>query len=355
MPSPDQQITLQTISLPAGKPDNTLWRLFTEAELVNPQLGLAWLENLSAHALDPGDEACILVARRADDDLVALPVVIRQRRALSLSTFYTSLYQPLVQSPDAESLLTYLFRYLAREKRCTHLELMPLDPVSAETDLLITAQERAGWRGVHSYFCFGNWIHDVRGQDYDRYLASRPTQLRNTIRRKSLKFGDDTPGKLHLVTGTDGLEEAIDQFNTVYSNSWKVPEPYPQFIPALARLAAARGWLRLGIAVYNTIPVAAQIWLIHNDTAYIYKLAYDENYKSLSPGTVLTAFMFEHVINNDDVDCIDYLTGDDVYKRDWMTQRRERHGTAAFNTATLAGLRGLVAYRLKHFLRGRKG
>jgi len=351
MPNPDNSISLQTLSLPTGKPDSALWRLFTASELIHPQLGLAWLENLSTHALDKGDQPLIVIARRSDEDLVALPVVIRQRRAMALSTFYTSLYQPLVQSDNPEPLLQAVFKYLAKDKRCSHLTLMPLDRTTAETQLLLDAQEKAGWRGVHMYFCFGNWIHDTNGQTYDNYLASRPSKLRNTIRRKQQKFVPGSKGELSLITGSHELDTGIDQFNTVYRNSWKMEEPYPDFIPALVRLAAARGWLRLGIATYNTLPVAAQIWLIHNGTAYIYKLAYDDNFKSLSPGTVLTAFMFENVMNNDNVTRIDYLSGDDVYKRDWMSTRRERHGIAAYNPATFRGFFDLALHRLKALVR----
>ncbi len=31
---------------------------------------------------------------------------------------------------------------------------------------------------------------------------------------------------------------------------------------------------------------------------------------------------------------VDYLTGDDPYKKDWMTHRRERWGITAFNPRT---------------------
>lgn len=103
----------------------------------------------------------------------------------------------------------------------------------------------------------------------------------------------------------------------------------------------------MGLATYDSIPVAGQIWLIHNNIAYIYKLAYDENYKSMSPGTVLTSFMLESAISGDAVNRIDYLSGDDVYKKDWMSSRRERFGTAAFNPRTFTGLVKLIAHSVK--------
>ena len=35
---------------------------------------------------------------------------------------------------------------------------------------------------------------------------------------------------------------------------------------------------------------------------------------------------------------VDFLIGDDSYKRNWMSHRRERHGIVAYNPGTLVGL-----------------
>ncbi|MFK7975380.1 MAG: GNAT family N-acetyltransferase [Halioglobus sp.] len=346
-----QNIDIQTISLP-GDISGPLEKLFAEAERINPQFGLAWLNNLSSHALEASDEAFIIVASTTDGEIVALPLV-RKRSGLitALSNFYTSSYQPLVSSTNSLPLFRAIFSHLAREERAAQLQLMPLNADSDTASIMSKAQREAGWSAVHGYFCFGNWVHDVNGQDYNEYIASRPSRLRNTIRRRSQKFIAGAAGELTLVTDATGLDEAINQFNIVYGNSWKLNEPYPDFIPSLIRLAAAKGWLRLGVATYKGIPVASQIWLVNNGTAYIYKLAYDENYKNQSPGTVLTAFMFEHVMSSDDVKKIDYLSGDDVYKKDWMSTRHERHGIAAYNPRSMRGFWQLFVHRFKQLLK----
>ncbi len=125
------------------------------------------------------------------------------------------------------------------------------------------------------------------------------------------------------------------------------------------QLAAARGGLRLGVAYVGDTAAAAQVWIVHASVAYIYKLAYDERFADLSVGTVLTAHLMEHVIDVDKVRDIDYLTGDDPYKKDWMTHRRERLGIMAFNPRTPRGVlmaaRHLGAAALRRFARGTFG
>ena len=162
----------------------------------------------------------------------------------------------------------------------------------------------------------------------------------------------DAGGELEMVTGGPALESAIADFTSVYQASWKRPEPYVDFIPGLATLAAERGWLRLGIARLDDRAIASQLWLVANTTAYIFKLAYREDAAAHSPGTVLTGFMLETALDSDRVDTIDYLSGDDHYKRDWMTARREYHGIAAYNGRHIAGRGRALLHKLKSTVKG---
>jgi hypothetical protein len=173
---------------------------------------------------------------------------------------------------------------------------------------------------------------------FDTYMQARPRQIQNTYSRKSKKFVSDPSAKLEIVTAPEDVERAMQAYQSVYMKSWKQPEPYPAFVPGWADTCARHGWLRLGIAWVNGVPIAAQFWFTMNRRAYIFKLAYDEDYSKLSAGTILTAHMMKHALDVDKVTEIDYLSGDDDYKRNWMTHRRERHGLLACNLLTLVGL-----------------
>jgi CelD/BcsL family acetyltransferase involved in cellulose biosynthesis len=125
----------------------------------------------------------------------------------------------------------------------------------------------------------------------------------------------------------------------VYASSWKQEEPYPDFIFELCKLARNKGWLRLGTLHVGGEPAAAQLWFVKDGTASIYKLAYDSRFAKLGVGTVLTSALFRHVLDVDKVCEIDFLTGDDAYKSEWMTHSRELIGLVAWdgrNPATLA-------------------
>jgi len=163
-----------------------------------------------------------------------------------------------------------------------------------------------------------NHILEVGGRSYAEYLAGRPGKLRSTIKRKA--------GKLTIELIDRFAEEVWNTYEDIYANSWKPAEFQPEFLRNFGRREGAAGRLRMGIARAGGVPVAAQLWTVESGTAYIHKLSHTGESAALSPGTVLSAALFERVIDHDRVSRIDFGTGDDGYKPDWMESIRQRVG-----------------------------
>lgn len=330
---------------------------FGVAESTYHEFGLPWLRNLAATALSRDESAWLYIARKGPSEFVALPLRLntKDRSAHALSTWYSSLWSPVQRCGQPQPLYGAIFQHMARKERIVALTLSPMDPETAVFRDLEAALSASPWKGIHRWSCFANWIQNVTGCDYKTYLASRPSRVRNTVKRKTRGFLKAGMGELEIIEDIHARPETLEQFLYVYGNSWKPQEPFPQFIPGLLETASEKGWLRLGLARYEGKPIAVQIWLVANSTAAIFKLAYDSNYRSLSPGTVLTAYMMQHVIDIDGVDTIDYLTGDDDYKQDWMQEQRERRGIAGYNVTTIRGLAGWLSHRLKRRIKRTAG
>ncbi len=289
----------------------------------------------------------LFVAREGDSAL-CLPLVAEGRRLVSLSNYYTGLYGPLwAGNPSAEwrtAALNALCRRLRTELRPATVQLHPLDPESNTCRELRQALQSAGYR-LADYFCFGNWHLPCAGLRFADFFSARPAAVRNTVRRSRAKLDKAGAWRIAILTEPDArLEQGLNNYEAIYRKSWKPAESHPGFVRELCRLAARQGWLRLGELQVDGNAIASQIWLVDNGTAFIFKLAYDPDAARYSPGSVLTAALMEHALDHDRVGEIDYLSGDDAYKRDWMTHRRERIGLIAFDIATP---RGMAAY-LRH-------
>jgi hypothetical protein len=244
----------------------------------------------------------------------------------ALTNVYASRYSPIVSARDGSA--TALIEQLTTFYRPSTLVLEP-----------IAADEAAALRFpaghyVRRYHRFQNWYLPCAGMAFDEYMAGRPSQLQNTWKRKQKKFA----GRLEIISAPHDVERGIAAHEHIYARSWKVPEPYPNFVAGWARICAGAGTLRLGVAWLGETPIAASFWFLWRGRAYIFKLAYDENSRQLSAGTLLTAHLLKHALEADRVSEIDYLSGDDTYKRDWMSHRRELVGIIACRLSSAAGM-----------------
>ena len=287
---------------------------------------LAWFRLLASHCPPAGT---LKVARAVEGDRKAWLFLANGGHSAAAYVAWYSLRYGLVGASElAAPLATSL-----RKSGLTTLDFAPV----ADPQPLVGALQQGGWLTALSPAA-GNWIAHTAGLDFETFWAARPGKLRNTAQRKA------KAAKLDIMIHDCFDADAWADYEAVYRASWKPEEGSFPFLRALAEQEGAAGTLRLGIARHQGRPVAAQLWLVENGVATIHKLAYAEDAKPLSPGTILSMAMFRRAIDQDRVREIDYGTGDDAYKRDWMDERRQLWRITAFNPRTLRGL----AYAARH-------
>ena len=319
--------------------------LFNHAETSNPFAGAAWTLHFIEQVAEDSWTFVIPEDRVGGLSLMLLYTEPTTSYRLSaVANYYASLYSPLISSIDGPAergpVLARLVGQLHDFRpRFAVMNWSPLDRDTGDTANLRRVLSASGWY-VRQYDCFGNWYLPCAGISFDDYMKGRDSKLRNTWLRKRKKFERAASGdaRLEIVVDPAEVPRAMDAYERVYAKSWKKPEPYGNFVRQWAHICARNNWLRLGVAWLGDLPIAAQFWFTMHGRASIFKLAYDEEYSQLSAGTVLSAHMFSHALDLDQVLEIDYLTGDDAYKQSWMTQRRQRTGILACNPKTPRGL-----------------
>lgn len=260
------------------------------------------------------------------------------RRLAGLANAY-SVEHGVVCGPGADleqGLAAILGEILSERPRWDCLGLSELDPLSPGWHALLRSLRRAGFL-VERVFHSGTWYEETSGLDFADYLAARPSPLRHTWARKKRRI--EANGRLEKAFFADmaGIDAAVADYRKIYAASWKPEEAFPDLIPALIRLAAGLGTLRLGICYIDGAPAAAQFWILWRGRAVIYKLAHDRRFDDLSLGTLLTMEMIERVLTRDRPHEINFGRGDDAYKKLWLPKRRERWGIVAANPRTIRG------------------
>lgn len=312
-----------------------------------------WFENLTAIAL--GDDhtmvlACVVAGNKV---MAILPLMkCAGNIGYSLKHRYTSLYSLLLTDNDQLELQQHVLTCLAQGLSQLPINGYLLEPVADNDSKLNDFQsfmEAAGFSCDRTFRHY-NWIYHVQEQSYEEYMAARPAKLRNTISRKKRKLEREHGYEIRLFT-CDEVPQKMSDYYAVYNSSWKANEQYGDFLDGIVAGFSKQGWSRLAVLYIMGQPVAAQLWFVLHGKANIFRLSYDEAWKQYSVGSILTSFLMEYVINIDKVEEIDFLTGNDAYKQDWMSDRRERFVLSCVKSIKPTDRFELFAESLKNMLK----
>jgi hypothetical protein len=284
-----------------------------------------WVEKLYAHCLS-GYPPLYVRARAERSEAWLFLYHRRPGEYHALANWYNFSFRPIFSGNPDEKTRLALLKAMARRLRgrAAHIVLRPVPDEDNLLPILVRAFRSAGWAVfIQPVDC--NRFLDLGERDFDQYWYARPGALRSTVDRKAAKFPVD------IEIATHFRPDLWAEYEDVYENSWKPEEGSLPFLRALAEQEGKAGNLRLGIARSDGRAVAAQFWTVENGVALIHKLAHRQDAAAGSPGTLLSHAMFRHAIDIDKVARIDFGTGDDTYKNDWMEDERPLYQIDLYN------------------------
>jgi len=340
-----------------------------------------WLQANAQHMLTRNDQVwvhCLFDAKHKNQKklLIAWPLVHKvsgkQQVISSLSSFYSAVTMPFLSESDASRkcmkeeqmnythsdsvisnhlLIEYFSTLLTYVKKDNTWQQMLLG--SFELNSVFVEQIYKQFSFVKTYACADNWYCE-NIETFQNYYSQRPSQLKNTIKRKKKKLAADHHYHSKIIIEPAEFKHFFSDYQRIYRLSWKGDEYSFEFIKHVCLQAAAQNKLRMGILFVDDQAVAMQLWFLQNNTASIFKLAYDPDYKAYSVGSILSMALSEHVIEYDKVTCIEFGMGSEPYKKDWMDQKQERVTLQVFNERTFMGLLGaakhIILSKLKLYL-----
>ena len=303
------------------------WRYLSELESITDE----WRE-LAAHALEPNifyepaftlpavkifgrDAGALLVwSGTSPRKLLGLfPARIEPRRyGLKLPVLvgwthaYAPLGTPLVEREAAEPVIAAWLAHLADDPELPGLVLLPFLPTDGA---FATALDAIVKRAQMPAADFNTYQRAQLVPDDDRLFYVERTLGRHRhkeLRRYVRRLGD--VGALLFTTATEQepVAEAIKDFFTLESRGWKgkagtaagLDDAVHGFITAAVAGLAAEGKVAINRIFIDGRAIAVTITLRSADTAWFWKIVYDEKFAQHSPGVVLTFAVTEDLVED---------------------------------------------------------
>ena len=311
----------------AANPLTVEWRRLSELEPIADQ----WRE-LAARALEPnifyepafalpaanifgGDAGALLVWSGTSPRklLGFFPARIEPRRyglklpvLLGWTHAYAPLGTPLVEREAAEPVVAAWLAHLADDPELPGLVLLPFLPADGPFATALDAIVRRAQMPVAD---FNGHQRAQLMPDDDRLFYVERTLGRHRhkeLRRYVRRLGD--VGALLFTTATEPqpVAAAIGDFFELESRGWKgkagtaaaLHDDIRGFIAAAVAGLAAESKVAINRIFIDGSAIAVTITLRSADTAWFWKIVYDENFAAYSPGVVLTLAVTEDLVED---------------------------------------------------------
>ena len=188
---------------------------------------------------------------------------------------------------------------------------------------------------------------------YDQIEAALDGKFRQNLRRRRRRLAEQGEVKYQLVDARDAkaLDAALADFFEIEASGWKgrggtAIAARPElvgFYTQIARDAARRGALALGVLSLKEKPIAAHLSVVHGGRHYLVKIGYDESLAEYSPGQQLVSDAIRDSCTRG-LHEFDFLGPCMEWKLDWESELRAHRWLTIFRPTA----KGKLVHAARH-------
>jgi CelD/BcsL family acetyltransferase involved in cellulose biosynthesis len=208
---------------------------------------------------------------------------------------YAPLGTPLIDREDSAGIVAAWLDHLGRDRTVPRLLLMPL---LTEGGAFTAALDSALAESGRDNAIFGRHRRALLdpGAEREGYIArALSAGKRKELRRQRRRLEDSAPITFTTAHSADSVAAALEDFRALEAAGWKgragtaiAANPAIRDIVCSAVVTlAAQGRARIDRMLLGDRAIAASITLASGDTAWCWKIAYDETVARASPGVQL--------------------------------------------------------------------
>jgi CelD/BcsL family acetyltransferase involved in cellulose biosynthesis len=169
---------------------------------------------------------------------------------------------------------------------------------------------------------------DLRGLDWEGYLASRSRNFRSQVRRRERALEREHGFEVRQATEAT-LEADLDALFRLHTQRWDArddsssleAEAPKLFLRSFSAAALARGWLRLRLLEVDGVAVAGFLGWRLGDRYAFYQSGFDPEWSDRSVGVVMMATTIRSAIEEGASE-FDMLLGEEAYKARYTNSSR---------------------------------
>jgi CelD/BcsL family acetyltransferase involved in cellulose biosynthesis len=253
-----------------------------------------------------------------------------ERRLAALANDHSPIFQPLAADEAALEALVE-----AALDSSWQLDVESVPAAGPALPVLERTARRKRWlRVVESLFASPLV---ATGGDFARYREPRKHRWRE-IERRGRKLRREHQTEFRLIADPHDLDRELEAGLQLEASGWKgaagtailASASTAGFYRSLARALHRRGELRLSSLISDGEVIAFDLALEHGSRYFLLKTAYDERYRSLSPGLVMRLAVIERCFELG-LESHEFLGADMEWKRLFATGAREQRAFRAYS------------------------
>lgn len=298
----------------------------------HPVLTHAWVSANLKTCVPPGESWFCLFAFDSQELVGVLPLISKEtrflgRRYLLLQTpiFHTHWVDFLAKETYENKVIQLFADYLNDLRpRVIRLIMRYVVNSSPTTGIL-----KKGIHGFHPIFkpCGFESIIPVKGTftDYKNGLSNK---LKGNLRRSNNSLKKIGDSKVIITGKNSDAQEELLRFAEIEKSGWKGREGTAikyrnwEFFEQLVQNMDQKNWLQWFFLEAENKRIAGYMVMPFGRSAIILKTSYHDEYRTLSPGAVLTEKMIEHIFSTGEYDTINFLT-DFKWLLRWNVQQNQ--------------------------------
>ncbi|MEA3327022.1 MAG: GNAT family N-acetyltransferase [Chloroflexota bacterium] len=274
----------------------------------------------------PEDSELVLVAAFQEQHLTGVAPLFQTKNAqgklalLFVGAVEVSDFLDFIVHPkDLPVFVTGLLDFLMNAPGIPPWETLDLYNLLEDTPTIKVLKTEAEWRGwtfTQVHLQPAPFI-PLQG-DYQAYLAGISKKQRHEIRRKVRNVEISlAEGRLYFTQDAHHLESDINAFIDMMAQDPTKHEFLTNemrwHLRITAQTAFDHNWLQLAFLTLDGNKAAANMSFVCNNRLWLYNSGWDWNYRDLSPGWVLLAYLIQWATETG-IEEFDFMRGDEPYK-----------------------------------------